>query len=149
MQAPGAAPTLPVMAAKPPRPTPASSDGSATTAGGRASARELSERMADPAFQADIERAVRELPPERAAELVAMLEASIKRRKIELYGYLAAAVIVVVGMLGTLWIMGKYGGSSFVAWVLLIPLALAGAVMTWVGKRAKAAGKPPATGEPR
>jgi hypothetical protein len=135
------------MAAKPPRPAPPAApddapSGTAKTATrGKAAARELSDRLADPAFQADIERAVRDLPPERAAELVEMLEGSIKRRKLELYGYLVAAAIVVIGMIVSLLIMGSAPEGSFVAWIFLVPLALAGVVMTWMGKRAKAAGK--------
>lgn len=135
------------MAAKPPAREPEP----ATAARGKVAARELSDRLADPKFQADIEKAVRELPPDRAAELVAMLEASIKRRKLELWGYIAAAAIVLFGMVGTLLIMGSAGEGSFVAWIFLIPLAVAGLVMTWVGKRAKAVGKlgkAPAPGKP-
>lgn len=135
------------MAAKPPARDPEP----ATAARSKAAARELSERLADPKFQADIEKAVRDLPPERAAELVAMLEASIKRRKLELWGYIGAAAIVLFGMVGMLLIMGSAGEGSFVAWLFLVPLALAGLLMTWVGKRAKAAGKlgkAPAAGKP-
>ena len=94
--------------------------------------------MKDPAFQRDIEQAVRDLPPERAAELVAMLEASMRRRKLELYGYLAAAAIVVVGMVGALLFLGSAKENSFVGWVFLVPLALAGLVMWLVGKKARA-----------
>jgi hypothetical protein len=100
--------------------------------------KDLAARLADPKFQRDIEQAVRELPPERAAELVAMLEASIKRRKLELYGYLAAAVIVLLGLIGGLLIMGSTSSGSFVGWTFFIPIGLAGLVMWLVGRKARA-----------
>ena len=110
----------------------------ATGAKGKTAAKDLAERLKDPAFQRDIEQAVRELPPEKAAELVAMLEASMRRRKLELFGYLAAAAIVVVGLIGSLIIMGSGQGGTFIGWVFLIPLGLAGLVMWRIGKVARA-----------
>jgi hypothetical protein len=110
----------------------------ATGAKGKDAAKDLAVRLKDPAFQRDIEQAVRELPPEKAAELVAMLEASMRRRKLELYGYLAAAAIVLFGMVGALVVMGSGKGGSLIGWIFLAPLALAGLVMWRVGKRARA-----------
>lgn len=126
-----------------PSPAPSGAPTAAEVAAGTAptgavAAKDLAQRLQDPAFQADIEKAVRELPPERAAELVAMLEASMRRRKLELIGYLAAAAIVVVGMVGALIVMGSGDGGTFLGWVFLLPLALAGLVMWLVGKKARA-----------
>ena len=113
--------------------------------------KDLAERLADPAFRAQIEEAVASMPPEKAAELVAMLEQSLRRRKIELVGYLAAAVLMLVGMVLSLWFYGASDGDSFMAWIFLVPLALAGLVMWAVGRwsrkhapppRARPAGKP-------
>ena len=131
------------MAAKQPRPASPAPDPVATAAASKVMAKDLAARLSDPAFQSEIEQAIRELPPERAAELVAMLEASVRRRKIELYGYLLAAVVVIVGMLGALLIMGSVEDGTFIGWIFLIPLALAGLVMTVIGKRAKAGAPPP------
>lgn len=139
------------MVAKQPRPAPPAADPVATAAAGKVVAKDLAARLSDPAFQSEIEQAIRELPPDRAAELVAMLEASVRRRKIELYGYLLAAVVVIVGMLGALLIMGSVKDGTFIGWLFLIPLALAGLVMTVVGRRAKAgapAGKPSTKARP-
>ncbi len=144
------------MAAKPrsqPAPTASPAPSPATTEAGKVAAKDLAARLSDPAFQTEIEQAIRELPPDRAAELVAMLEASVRRRRIELYGYLLAAVVVIVGMIGALLIMGSVEDGRFVGWVFLVPLALAGLVMTVVGKRAKAGApttkpKPAATRRP-
>ena len=105
---------------------------------GKLAAKDLAARLADPKFQADVEAAVRDLPPEKAAELVAMLEASMRKRKIELYGYLAAAAIVIVGMIGALLVMGSVEEGTFIGWVFLVPLGLAGIVMMLVGRRARA-----------
>jgi hypothetical protein len=128
------------MAAKPTKDTP-------PAAAGKVSSKDLAERLKDPAFQKDIEQAVRELPPERAAELVAMLEASMQRRKLELYGYIAAAVLVLIGMIGAVIMMGTGQSGSIISWVMLLPLALAGLVMWRVGKKARA-GAPAAKKRP-
>jgi peptidoglycan/LPS O-acetylase OafA/YrhL len=98
---------------------------------------DLAKRLADPAFQAQIEQAIAALPPERAAELVHMLEQSMRRRKIELVGYLAAAVVLLVGMVVALYVFGTAHGNSFIAWVFLVPLTLAGLVMIVVGRVAR------------
>lgn len=100
---------------------------------------ELATRLADPAFRARVEEAVANLPPERAAELVALLEASIRRRKIELVGYLAAAVVLLVGMVIAIYAYGAAAEGRFVGWVFILPLALAGLVMIAVGRAARKA----------
>jgi hypothetical protein len=120
------------MAAKPPAKA-------GTPAGGQVTSKDLADRLADPAFQQDIERAVRELPPERAAELVTMLEASLRRRRLELYGYVGAALIVLLGLIGGLVIMGSGKGGTFMGWIFFIPIGLAGLVMWLVGRRARTA----------
>ena len=124
-------------------PSSAEADSTLSGKGGKpdVSSKDLATRLADPDFQRNIERAVRELPPERAAELVAMLEASIKRRKLELYGYVAAAIIVLLGLVGGLLVMGSAKEGSFIGWIFFIPIGLAGLVMWLVGKKARAAQK--------
>jgi peptidoglycan/LPS O-acetylase OafA/YrhL len=112
--------------------------------------KELAERLADPAFREQIEAAVRALPPEKAAALVEMLETSLRRRRIELAGYIAAAVLLLVGMVVALYIYGSSDHGDFVGWIFLIPLALAGLVMVLVGRfadrgRKKAAPPPPSS----
>jgi hypothetical protein len=95
---------------------------------------DLSDKLNDPAFRAQIEEGLKNMPPEKAAELVAMLEASLRRRKIELYGYLGAAVVMVVGMVVALYIYGATDHGNFMSWIFLIPMGLAGAVMWFVGR---------------
>jgi hypothetical protein len=97
---------------------------------------ELTDRLADPAFRAQIEEGIKNMPPEKAAELVAMLEASLRRRRIELYGYIGAAVVLLVGMVVALYIYGATDHGNFMSWIFLIPMGLAGGVMWLVGRRA-------------
>lgn len=98
---------------------------------------DLAQRLEDPAFRAQIEDAIKNMPPEKAAELVAMLEDSLRRRKIELFGYLGAALALVVGMVIALYIYGSSDANDFVGWVFLIPLALAGGIMWGIGRWAQ------------
>ncbi|MEZ4402728.1 MAG: hypothetical protein R3B06_22090 [Kofleriaceae bacterium] len=98
---------------------------------------ELAERLNDPAFRQRIEDAIGNLPPDKAAELVVLLEASINRRKIEMLGYLAAAGVMLVGMVIALYVYGKSDGTEFLGWVFLFPLALAGLVMILVARWAR------------
>jgi hypothetical protein len=96
--------------------------------------KDIHEKLADPAFRAQIEEGLKNMPPEKAAELVAMLETSLRRRKIELYGYIAAAVVLLVGMIASLYIYGATDHGNFMSWIFLIPMGLAGAVMWFVGR---------------
>jgi hypothetical protein len=95
---------------------------------------DLADRLNDPAFRAQIEEGIKNMPPEKAAELLEMLEASLRRRKIELIGYLGAAAMLLVGMVFALYIYGASDHSSFMAWVFLIPMGLAGLVMWAIGR---------------
>jgi hypothetical protein len=100
----------------------------------KSKAADLAERLADPEFRAQIEEGLKKMPPEKAAELLAMLEASLRRRKIELIGYIGAAVILLVGMVVALYIYGASDGGNFMTWIFLIPMGLAGFVMWIVGR---------------
>lgn len=101
--------------------------------------KELAEQLNDPAFRERIEQAIAALPPEKAAELVALLEASIRRRKVELIGYIAAAVVLLIGMVIAVYAYGKAAHGQFIGWVFLAPLAAAGVIMIavarWAAKR--------------
>jgi peptidoglycan/LPS O-acetylase OafA/YrhL len=74
------------------------------------------------------------MPPEKAAELVTMLETSLRQRKIELVGYLAAAAVLLLGMIGALYYYGTADRGDFVGWAFLLPLGAAGAIMMLVGR---------------
>lgn len=96
--------------------------------------KELAEQLADPAFRERIEQAIGALPPEKAAELVALLEASIRRRKVELIGYIAAAVVLLIGMVIAMYTYGRAAHGQFIGWVFLVPLAAAGVIMIGVAR---------------
>jgi len=95
---------------------------------------DLAQRLEDPAFRQQIEQAISNMPPEKAAQLVEMLEVSLRRRKIELVGYLAAAAVLLLGMIGALYYYGSSDRGDFVGWVFLLPLGLAGGIMMLVGR---------------
>ncbi len=101
--------------------------------------KELAEQLNDPAFRERIEQAISALPPEKAAELVALLEASIRRRKIELFDYIASAVVLLLGMVIAVYVYGRAAHGQFIGWVFLAPLAAAGVIMIavarWAAKR--------------
>ena len=88
------------------------------------------------AFDADkheeLARAIEKLNPEEAAFFLAKLEAAIRKRKIQITGYLVAMAVWVIGMMGALiW----YGSSDgFVAWVFLAPFALVGLTLYGFGR---------------
>ena len=56
------------------------------------------EHAFDPAKQDELARAVEKLNPEEAAFFLFKLESSIKKRKIQLTGYLVALLVWLVGM---------------------------------------------------
>jgi len=103
---------------------------------------DLAERLNDPAFRDEIERAIQNMPPEKAAELVAMLETSLRRRQLELIRHLAAAFILLVGLVRAPHHYGTSDHDAFVGWIFLIPLAAAGGVMWLVGRLAERGRKP-------
>src|SRR5262245_17164860 len=96
----------------------------------------------------DIEKvaeAVGKLSPEEAAYFLWKLELSLKKRKIQITGYLVAMLVWAVGM----WFALAYYGvaSGFVGWVFLMPFALVGVILLAFGKYADKVGsaKPPET----
>ncbi len=98
---------------------------------------ELAKQLEDPAFRERIETAVANLPPDKAAELVALLEASMNRRKVEFLGYISAALVLLVGMVIALYVYGRSDANQFRGWLLLLPLAAAGLIMIAVARWAK------------
>ena len=98
---------------------------------------ELAKQLEDPAFRERIETAVANLPPDKAAELVALLESSMQRRKVELLGYVGAAMVLLVGMVLALYAYGRADANQFRGWLLLLPLAAAGLIMIAVARWAK------------
>jgi hypothetical protein len=114
-------------------------------------ATQAEDELVSQAFNADkhedLARAIEQLTPEEAAFFVDKLEAAIKKRKIQLTGYLVAMLVWLLGMVAAL---AYYGVSEgFVGWVFLVPFGFVGLTLwlfgTWAVKvGAKAApGLPP------
>ena len=98
--------------------------------------------MVAKAFKADshdeLARAVEKLSSEEALFFLEKLEAAIRKRKIQLTGYLVAMLVWVAGMMGALAYYGTHRG--FVGWVFLLPFGLVGVILFAFGKWADRAG---------
>ncbi len=89
----------------------------------------------------DLARAVERLTSGEAAYFLVKLEAAIRKRKIQVSGYLVAMLVWVVGMMGALAWYGTHDG--FVGWVFIAPFALVGVILYAFGRWAERAGTPP------
>lgn len=88
------------------------------------------------AFDADkhieLAEAVAQLSPEEAAYFVAKLEGAIRKRKIQITGYLVAMLAWVAGMLFALAWYGTHDG--FVGWVFVMPFGVVGVILYAFGR---------------
>lgn len=85
--------------------------------------------------------AIASLSPDEAQYFMERLEASLRRRKLQLIGYLMAAII---GFLGLVLVFFVYGGrepGTFVGWVFLVPIGGVGLSMFVFGRLADRAGR--------
>jgi hypothetical protein len=90
-------------------------------------------------------RAVEKLDPEEAAYFLWKLEMAIRKRKIQIIGYLVSMLVWVVGMMFALVYYGTHDG--FVGWAFLLPFVLVGVILFAFGKWSDRIGKaaPPDT----
>jgi hypothetical protein len=92
--------------------------------------------------QDELAKAIGELSPDEADFFLRKLEAALRKRKIQLSGYIVAMVAWVVGMVCALAYFGI--ASGFVGWVFLVPFAIVGVILwafgTWAEKVARAVG---------
>jgi hypothetical protein len=86
----------------------------------------------------ELARAVEQLSPDEALFFVAKLEAALKKRKLQIAGYLAAMLAWVLGMMLALAYWGTHSG--FTGWVFLAPFAVVGAVLYGFGRWATRVG---------
>ncbi len=91
--------------------------------------------MPDPAKLDEVAAAIKELPAAQAEFFLKKLEVVLRRRKIQLTGYLVGLVLWVGAMLGALAYYGTHDG--FTGWVFLIPFGVLGAVITLFGRWAR------------
>jgi hypothetical protein len=100
----------------------------------------------DPKKHEDLARAIEKLSPDQAAFFLHKLEMAIRKRKIQITGYLVAMGVWLVGMMFALAYFGMHDG--FVGWVFLAPFGFVGLVLYVFGKWADAVGKLPPPEKP-
>ncbi|MCW5807963.1 MAG: hypothetical protein KIT31_36765 [Deltaproteobacteria bacterium] len=98
----------------------------------------LVQQAFDAAKHEDLAHAIQKLAPEEAAYFLAKLEAAIRKRKIQITGYLAAMLFWVLAMMAALAYYGTHDG--FVGWVFLVPFALVGGILWAFGAWAERIG---------
>jgi hypothetical protein len=86
----------------------------------------------------ELASAVEQLSPDEAAFFLWKLETALRKRKIQLTGYLVAMLVWLVGMMGALVYYGM--ASGFVGWVFLAPFAIVGLVLWIFGRWANRVG---------
>jgi hypothetical protein len=101
---------------------------------------ELAAEAVETLDAASIEEQIAALPPEEAAMFARILEITLARRRVMLIGYILALVTIVVGTFFALYVIGRYGPDVFLLWVLLVPVALTGAVLYGFGRWSKRIG---------
>ena len=103
----------------------------------------------DQAFDADkhaeLAQAIEKLTPEEASFFLWKLEMSIRKRKMQLVGYLVAMLVWLAGMLAALVYYGL--ASGFIGWVFLAPFGLVGVVLYVFGKWSNKIGATPPPAE--
>jgi hypothetical protein len=95
----------------------------------------------DPKKHEDLARAIEKLSSDEAAYFLHKLERAIRKRKIQITGYLVAMGAWLVSMLGALIYFGTHEG--FVIWVFVIPFALVGAILYGFGRWSERVGSAP------
>ena len=89
----------------------------------------------------DLARAIEKLSSDEAAFFLHKLEMAIRKRKIQITGYLAAMAVWLVGMMFALAYFGMHDG--FVGWVFLAPFGFVGLILYVFGKWADRVSKTP------
>src|ERR1043166_3020258 len=92
----------------------------------------------------DLARAIEKLNPEEAAFFLEKLERALRKRKIQITGYLVAMGAWLVGMTLALAYFGTHDGFTY--WVFVVPFAIVGAILygfgTWSERIARVPGAP-------
>ena len=87
---------------------------------------------------AELEKLLAGLTPEQAEMFVDALELAVKKRRLLLWGYVAAAVALLAGIAAAFWIYGTRDEGQFVGWAFLIPPGLAGLTLFVFGRWSRA-----------
>ena len=91
---------------------------------------------------AELAAAIEKLTPEEAAFFLHKLERALRKRKIQITGYLVAMVVWLVAMVVALAYYGTHDG--FVVWVFAMPFGLVGLVLYGFGRWAERVARAPA-----
>ncbi len=95
---------------------------------------------------ADLARAVEQLTPDEAQFFLDRLERALRRRRIQLIGYLVAMLVWAAGMLVAMAAYGLEAEGHFMGWVFLVPFAFVGAILYGFGRWGdRVGGKRPTT----
>lgn len=89
--------------------------------------------------QEDLEKLIGSLDPAEAEYFLKKLEAALKKRKLQLSGYIVAMVAWLVGMVSALAYFGMHGGAGSI-WVFAIPFLIVGVILWAFGAAAERAG---------
>lgn len=92
----------------------------------------------------ELARAIAQLSPEEAAFFLHKLEMALRKRKIQLTGYLVAMVAWLVGMVLALIYFGMNDGST--AWAFIVPFGIVGVILYGFGTWAERVGQRPPPG---
>jgi hypothetical protein len=79
----------------------------------------------------DLARAIERLSSEEAAFFLHKLECALRKRKIQITGYLVAMLVWALGTAVALYYFGTHDG--FVGWVFLVPFGFVGIVLYGFG----------------
>jgi hypothetical protein len=105
---------------------------------------DIVEQAFDPKKQDAVAQAIEQLSPEEAQYFLDKLERAIRKRKLQLTGYLVAMVLWLIGMVVALYVYGSAPEGKFVGWVFIIPFAAVGVTLMMFGRASeRAAGKAP------
>lgn len=85
----------------------------------------------------DLEDILANLTTEEAEMFLAALELTMRKRRVQLLGYLAALLVIVVGIAWAFWIYGNREPGEFVGWAFLVPPAAGGLALYAFGKISK------------
>ena len=94
----------------------------------------------------ELARAIEKLSSEDAAYFLHKLEHAIRKRKIQLTGYLVAMAVWLVTMVLSLLYVGTQDG--FTLWIFAIPFGCVGAILYGFGRWAERVAKAPLTAPP-
>jgi hypothetical protein len=92
--------------------------------------------------EAELAQAIEELSPDEAAFFLDKLEKALRKRKIQITGYLTAMGAWLVGTVLAIAYFGTHAG--FVGWVFLVPFGLVGVILYGFGRWAERVSKTPA-----